>query len=182
MPKTKGRKLTPQEFCATYLPPSWCERDLQLYVQRVIKQRFGLGIFQPPDEVVIPTPGTKKGRRADLATWFTVYEVKSFLDYDKIYHAVAQTELYVRYGAKILFFKKRRVIIGVAPAGEDYYSAANLKKDFSALHGIKVIFINEAPEWHLNNARSTDVNKWLLIAVIGLSVILGLILFKVLIK
>jgi hypothetical protein len=179
-----SHKLSPQEFCATYLPPNWCERDLQMYCQRVIKNRQGMGIFAPPDEVNIPTPGTKKGRRADLATPLTVYEVKCWLDYDKIYHAVAQTELYARYGGKILWIiPKRRVVIGVAPTGVDEYrSAANLAKDFSSLRGVKVVFINEHPEWHLNSARQVEVNKILLGAVLFLSVVLGVAVITILLR
>ena len=155
-------KLSPKEFCEKYLPTPWNERDLQLYIQRVIKQKKGAGIFQPPDEVVVKTPNSR--RRIDLGGWFTVYEVKCWLSYDNIYHAVAQTELYTRYGEKILgIIQKHRVIIGVAPADfKEYESARRLKEDFSELKGIKVIFINESPEWHLNSSGDVNVNKYLI--------------------
>lgn len=157
-----SRKLTPQEFCDKYLPANWCEKDLQMYCQRVIKVKRGFGILQPPDEVVVPTPNSK--RRIDLATWLTVYECKCWLSYDNIYHAVAQTELYARYGGKLLgIIPKQRVVIGVAPPGhQDYQSASRLAKDFSNLKGIKIVFINECPEWHLNNLHATDSSKILL--------------------
>lgn len=162
----KGRKLTTQEFCSKYLPANWCEKDLQLYCQRVIKIKRGMGLFKPPDEVVIPTPNSK--RRADLTTWLSIYEVKCWLTYDNIYHAVAQTELYARYGSKLLgVVNKRRIIIGVAPpSADDYKSAVRLAKDFSNLRGIKVIFINECPEWHVDSLSGGDSTK-LLIGIIG---------------
>jgi hypothetical protein len=163
-----SRELSPSEFCNKYLPPNWAERDLQLYVQRVIKARQGLGLYQPPDEVKVKTPNSK--RRADLATPITIYEVKCFLTYDNIYHAVGQSELYARYGSKILWFiKKRRIIIGVAPT-EEYQSASRLAKDFSSLRDIKVVFINECPEWHLDNFQSVNWVK-ILLAIIGLLIL-----------
>jgi hypothetical protein len=163
--KKNNRKLTPQEFCNKYLPANWCEKDLQMYCQRVIRTKKGFGLLNPPDEVVVPTPNSK--RRIDLATWLTVYECKCWLNYDNIYHAVAQTELYVRYGNKFMgLLRKQRVIIGVAPVSQqDYESAVRLAKDFSNLQGIKVIFINESPEWHLNS-HVGDSSK-LLLSIIG---------------
>jgi hypothetical protein len=160
-----SHKLSPQEFCSKYLPQSWCERDLQMYVQRLIKIRQGAGLFTPPDEVVVKTPNSR--RRIDLATWFEVYEIKCWLTYDNIYHAVGQSEIYARYGGKILWLiKKRRVIIGVAPTdSKEYESASRLAKDFSNLRGIKVIFINEHPEWHLMRAESFNINKYLLFVI-----------------
>lgn len=146
--------------------------------------RRGLGIFAPADEVAIKTPGTTKGRRSDLETWSTIYEVKCFLDYDKIYHAIAQTELYQHYGRKILgIFPKQRVVIGVAPPQHDLYqSAKNLAKDFSSIRGISVIFINESPEWHMSNARGETVNKTLLGIVIFLSLTIGVFLLVILFR
>ncbi|NJN11688.1 MAG: hypothetical protein HC836_49890 [Richelia sp. RM2_1_2] len=154
-------KLTPKEFCAKYLPESWCERDLQLYIQKVIRQKWGMGIWQPPDEVVVATPNSR--RRIDLATPLTVYECKCWLTYDNIYHAIAQTEIYTRYGGKILgIIKKQRIVIGVAPIDfKEYESARKLAKDFSNLKGIKVIFINECPEWYLQHSEHS-ANKYLL--------------------
>lgn len=133
-----------------------------------MKARFYLGLYTPPDEQNVKTPNSK--RRIDLATPTTIYECKCFLTYDNIYHAVGQSELYMRYGAKILWFiKKRRVIIGVAPT-EDYQSASRLAKDFSALRGIKVVFINECSEWHLDNFQSVNWVK-ILLAIIGLLIL-----------
>jgi hypothetical protein len=182
--KQTSKKLTPQEFCSLYLPNNWCEKDLQMYCQRVLKMRRGFGIFPPRDEVVIKTPGTTKGRRSDLETWSTIYEVKCFLDYDKIYHAIAQTELYRHYGRKVAgIFPKQRVVIGVAPPQDELYrSAKNLAKDFSSIRGITVIFINENPEWHMNNARGETVNKALLGIVIFLSLMVGTFLLVILFK
>jgi hypothetical protein len=157
-----SRKLTPQEFCDKFLPTPWNERDLQLYVQRVIKHRWGAGIFQPPDEVVVVTPNSR--RRIDLATLIAVYECKCWLTYDNVYHAIAQTEIYTRYGGKILgVVKKRRVVIGVAPVDfKEYQSAKRLADDFSKLRGITVIFINECPKWHLHSGGEVQVNKYLI--------------------
>lgn len=174
----KSGKLTSQEFCGKYLPPNWAERDLQTYCQRVLRQRRGMGIFLPPDEVVIPTPNSR--RRADIATLTAIYEVKCWLSYDNIYHAVAQTELYMRYGGKIIgVIPKQRVIIGVAPIDyNDYQSALRLAKDFSNLKGIKVIFINECPEWHLHSMENFNANKYLLwiIYLLSLFIIVTVVL------
>jgi len=203
--KTTSKKLTPQEFCSLYLPSNWCEKDLQMYCQRVLKMRQGLGIFAPADEVHITTPSTQ--RRSDLETWTTIYEVKCFLDYDNIYHAIGQTEIYSFYGSKIFglgflnkipglckfriiqkisrlgFIKKRRVVIGVAPPqAELYRSAKNLAKDFSSIRGITVIFINEHPGWHVNSARGETVNKALLGSVAFLSLTIGVFLLVILFR
>lgn len=179
-----SKKLSPQEFCSLYLPSNWCEKDLQLYCQRVIKIRHGFGLLMPADEVSIKTPGTTKGRRSDLETWSTIYEVKCFLDYDKIYHAVAQTELYSYYGSKIFgVIPKRRVVIGVAPPQYELYnSAKNLAKDFSSMRGITVLFINEHPQWHMNGARGESVNKVLLGIILFLSLAIAVFLLIICLK
>lgn len=164
----KSNHLTPQEFCSKYLPPTWSERDLQTYIQKVLaRKRLGL---MPRDEVAIATPHSR--RRADISTWSTVYEVKCWLTYDNIYHAIAQTELYTRYGDNMfLFIPKSRVVIGVAPYDyKEYESASRLAKDFSNLAGIKVIFINECHEWHLSGKNDTATNQ-LLLMIIGLLVL-----------
>jgi hypothetical protein len=164
-PRPSGGGLSPQEFCQTYLPANWCERDLQLYVQRILKSKY-INLLAAPDEVGVPTPTTR--RRIDIATWHSIYEVKCWLNYDNIYHAIAQTELYSRYGGKMLgIIPKQRVVIGVAPAShEDLRSARRLSDDFSKLRGIKVIFINEHPEWH--SAKNQSVNILLVYVIIFL--------------
>ena len=156
----KMKKLSPREFCEKYLPQNWNERDLQAYIQRVIKKKYQ-NIFTPPDEVAVTTPNSR--RRIDIATPTAVIEVKCWLTYDNIYHAVAQTEIYARYGSKILgIINKKRIVIGVAPVdSKEHGSARRLAEDFSALKGIKVIFINECPEWHLQGSESTNINKFL---------------------
>ena len=175
-------KLSPKDFCEKFLPSPWNERDLQLYIQRVIKQRQGMGIFQPPDEVVVTTPNSR--RRIDLATWFTVYEVKCWLTYDNIYHAIGQSELYTRYGGKILgVIPKYRVIIGVAPYEfKEYESAKRLAEDFSNLKGIKVVFVNESPEWHLGSGGNVNINKYLVYTIYFLILFIVGFVVAVLIK
>ena len=131
--------MSSEEFCDRYLPESWGERDLQLLLQRKMR-RYKL--LQAPDEVRIRTTCTT--RRADLVTWLTVYEVKKYLTRDNIFHAVAQSEMYVHYGHKLFWIiPKRRVIIGLAPTEyQDYQSAVSVAKDFRAM-GVNVIFVNE---------------------------------------
>lgn len=131
--------MSSEEFCDRYLPESWGERDLQLLLQRKMRT---YKLLQAPDEVRIKTFCTT--RRADLATWLTVYEIKKYLTRDNIFHAVAQSEMYVHYGDKLFWIiPKRRVIVGLAPTEyQDYQSALSVAKDFRAM-GIDVIFVNE---------------------------------------
>ncbi|MGF1674251.1 MAG: hypothetical protein ACFCUV_11290, partial [Rivularia sp. (in: cyanobacteria)] len=99
--------MTPQEFENRYLPSSWGERDLQLLIQYKMRK---YKLLKAPQEVRIKTDATT--RRADLATWLTVYEVKRYLTRDNIFHAVAQTELYTYYGDKLFWIiPKRRVVV-----------------------------------------------------------------------
>lgn len=145
--------MTPQEFAAHYLPEPWGERDLQLLVQRRIRS---WGFLQCPDEVRIKTPATT--RRSDLETFFCRYELKKELTYNNLKSALGQLYLYNHYGSKILgFIPKRQVIIGLAPAewGE-YESAAKLAIDIRGM-GIKVIFLNEQPNWHSSRLKGWQV-------------------------
>ncbi|MBD2060772.1 hypothetical protein NDI37_22010 [Funiculus sociatus GB2-A5] len=131
--------MNSDEFCDRYLPDDWCERDLQLLIQKRLR-RFGL--LAAPDEVRIKTPTAT--RRIDLATWLCNYEVKKWLTRENIFHAVAQTELYNHYGPKLLWIiPKRRVVVGLAPSDPyDYEAARKVAEDFRAM-GIKIVFINE---------------------------------------
>lgn len=168
-------KLTPQEFCKMYLSEPWAEKDLQMYIKRCLRSKSWftkLVQFSVLEEERIKTSCTT--RRADLSTWNTIYEVKCYLDYDTIYHAVAQTELYAYCGKKIWGIKrKKRVVIGLAPLqGDSYIAASRLAKDFRAM-GIQVIFINEEPIWH-HTGNASQINNYLVIAVF---ILLGLVLF-----
>ena len=127
------------EFCDRYLRDGWCERDLQMLVQRQLRQR---GMVLAPHEVRIKTPTAT--RRIDLATWLCNYEVKKWLTREAIFHAVAQTELYNHYGPKLLWIiPKRRVVVGLAPTDpRDYEAARKVAEDFRAM-GIQIIFVNE---------------------------------------
>jgi len=127
------------EFCDRYLRDGWCERDLQMLIQKQLRHR---GMFLAPHEVRIKTPTAT--RRIDLTTWLCNYEVKKWLTRDEIFHAVAQTELYNHYGPKLLWIiPKRRVIVGLAPTNpRDYEAARKVAKDFRAM-GVSVIFVNE---------------------------------------
>ncbi len=131
--------MNSDEFCDRYLPDGWCERDLQLLVQKRLR-RFGL--LAAPDEVRIKTPTAV--RRIDLATWLCNYEVKRYLTRDNIFHAVAQTELYNYYGPKLLWIiPKRRVVVGLAPSDAyEYEAARKVAEDFRAM-GVNVVFLNE---------------------------------------
>lgn len=145
--------MTPREFAAQYLPESWGERDLQLLVQRRIRS---WGFLQCPDEVNIKTPSTT--RRSDLETWYARYELKKELNYDNLKSALGQLYLYNHYGSKIFgFIPKQKLIIGLAPSewGE-YQSAAKLAIDIQKM-GIKVIFINEQPNWHSSQLKGWQV-------------------------
>lgn len=139
MTRIKGG-LTPQEFENRYLPQSWGERDLQLLIQHRMRRFKLLGV---PHEVRIKTNVTT--RRADLATWLTVYEVKRYLTRENIFHAVAQTELYTYYGDKLFWIiPKRRVVVGIAPTDySEYQAAVSVARDFRRM-GIRVVFINES--------------------------------------
>jgi hypothetical protein len=168
-------KLSPREFCQAYLPEPWAEKDLQAYIKRCLcSKSWATKIikYSVLEEERIKTSCTT--RRADLSTWNTVYEVKCYLDYDTIYHAVAQTELYAYCGSKIWGIKrKKRAVIGLAPPQEDnYISASRLARDFRAM-GIQVIFINEDSAWH-HTGNTSEINNYLVIAVL---VLLGLVLF-----
>ncbi|NJO65952.1 MAG: hypothetical protein HC836_50140 [Richelia sp. RM2_1_2] len=134
------RGLTPQEFENRYLPELWGERDLQLLIQYKMRK---YKLLKAPQEVRIKTNVTT--RRADLATWLTVYEVKRYLTRDNIFHAVAQTELYTYYGDKLLWIiPKRRVVVGIAPTDySEYQAAVSVARDFRRM-GIGVVFINES--------------------------------------
>lgn len=127
------------EFCDRYLPDYWAERDLQLLIQKRLQRWWFLAA---PDEVRVKTPSTT--RRIDISTWLTVYEIKKWLTRDAIFHAVAQTELYTFYGPKLLWiFRKRRVVVGLAPTDpSEYEQAARVARDFKRM-GIEVIFLNE---------------------------------------
>lgn len=143
--------MTPREFAAHYLPDPWGERDLQKLVQRRIRS---WGFLKCPDEVNIPTKATT--RRSDLETFWTRYELKKELTYDNLKSALGQLYLYNHYGLKILsFIPKRKYIIGLAPSewGE-YQSAAKLAIDIEGM-GIRVIFLNEQPNWH-----SSRLKRW----------------------
>lgn len=145
--------MTPQEFARNYLPEPWGERDLQLLVQRRIKS---WGFLQCPDEVRIKTPSTT--RRSDLETFWARYELKKELNYSELKSALGQLYLYNHYGSKILsFIPKRKVIIGLAPSewGE-YQSAAKLAIDIRGM-GIKVVFLNEQPNWHSSKLKGWQV-------------------------
>lgn len=145
--------MNPQEFARNYLPEPWGERDLQLLIQRRIKS---WGFLQCPDEVKIKTKATT--RRSDLETFWARYELKKELNYDNLKSALGQLYLYNHYGSKILgFIPKRKVIIGLAPSewGE-YQSAAKLAIDIQGM-GIKVIFLNEQPNWHLSRLKGWQV-------------------------
>ena len=165
--KATNCPLTSEEFCQKYLPTQWAEKDLQLYIQRVLQSKW-INLRYAPDEVPVHTATAR--RRIDISTWHSIYEVKCFLTYDNIYHAVGQSELYCRCGSKIGgFIRKRRVIIGVAPTDyKELLSAAKLADDFNKLKGIKIVFINCHPEWHIERYASNRVNKWLVYAVIFL--------------
>lgn len=128
------------EFCDRYLPDYWAERDLQLLIQKRLQRWWFL---TAPDEVTVKTPSTN--RRIDISTWLTVYEVKKWLTCENIFHAVAQTELYTFYGPKLLWiFRKRRVVVGLAPTEQsEYEQAARVARDFRRM-GVEVIFLNEA--------------------------------------
>jgi len=127
------------EFCDRFLGDGWCERDLQMLIQKQLRQR---GMLLAPHEVRIKTPTAT--RRIDLATWLCNYEVKKWLTREAIFHAVAQTELYNHYGPKILWvIPKRRVVIGLAPSDpRDYEAARKVAEDFRTM-GVNVIFLNE---------------------------------------
>lgn len=145
--------MTPAEFVREYLPEPWGERDLQKLVQRRIKS---WGFLQCPDEVRIQTKATT--RRSDLETFACRYELKKELNYDNLKSALGQLYLYNHYGSKILgFIPKRKVIIGLAPSewGE-YQSAAKLAIDIRGM-GIKVIFLNEQPNWHSSRLKGWQV-------------------------
>lgn len=145
--------MTPREFAAHYLPEPWGERDLQLLVQRRIRS---WGFLQCPDEVNIPTKSTT--RRSDLETFWARYELKKELNYDNLKSALGQLYLYSHYGSKIFgFIPKRKFIIGLAPSewGE-YQSAAKLAIDIRGM-GIKVIFLNEQPNWHSSSLKGWQV-------------------------
>ena len=153
------RTLTSEEFCQKYLQTQWAEWDLQLYIQNILRSKW-INLKYAPDEVTVHTATAK--RRIDIATWHSIYEVKCFLTYEKIFHAVGQSELYCRCGGKIFgLVRKRRVIIGVAPADDkELRSAAKLADDFNKLRGVKIVFINWHSEWHVKN-KSNRVNKFL---------------------
>ncbi len=145
--------MTPREFAAMYLPESWGERDLQLLVQRRIRS---WGFLQCPDEVRITTKATT--RRSDLETFWARYELKKELTYENLKSALGQLYLYGHYGEKILgFIPKRKYIVGLAPSewGE-YESAAKLAIDIRGM-GIKVIFLNEQPNWHSSPLKGWQV-------------------------
>jgi len=142
---TTVNSLTPQQYCQQYLSDSWSEKDLQMLIQQRLRQQT-FGLLSCLDEVNIKSATTT--RRSDLETWSHRYEVKRFLTYDTIFHAVAQLYLYGHYGKKILgFIPKRKVVMGVAPFDPyEYQIAAKLAEDFRGL-GITVVFLNEEPQW-----------------------------------
>jgi hypothetical protein len=149
--------LTTQQFETEYLPPNWEEKHLQLYIQKKLK-RYNL--IAAPDEVKVKTPSCK--RRIDLCLTVPVlgaianYEVKKYLTYDSIFHAVAQLELYGHYGGKILgLVPRHRIVIGLTPADpKEYQKAERLAQDFRGM-GISVVFANQCNNWHI-------IPKWLI--------------------
>ncbi len=155
--------MTPSEFTREYLPDPWGERDLQKLVQRRIRS---WGFFQCPDEVKISTLSTT--RRSDLETFWARYELKKELNYENLKSALGQLYLYGHYGEKILgFIPKRKYIIGLAPSewGE-YESAAKLAIDIRGM-GIKVIFLNEQPNWHSSQLTGWQVQ---VLTVVGVAI------------
>lgn len=159
------------EFCDRYLPNDWCERDLQLLIQRRLK-RFGL--LSAPDEVRIKTPTST--RRIDLATWLCNYEVKKWLTRENIFHAVAQTELYNHYGPKLLWIiPKRRIVVGLAPTEfSEYEAARKVAEDFRSM-GVNVVFLNETD---LNKSVELGVLAFLLLIVFVLVAIASYLLVQ----
>lgn len=132
--------MTPQEFISLYLPYDWAERDLQLLIQSQIKKG---GFLSAPAEQRIKTQATS--RRSDLETWLTRYEIKRFLTYDNLFHALGQLYLYDAYGTKLLWlFPKFKCIAGIAPTDpEEYKAAKKLAVDIRGM-GIRVWFVNES--------------------------------------
>ena len=155
--------MTPREFAAHYLPEFWAERDLQLLIQKRIS---AWGFLKCPSEVGIDTSSTT--RRSDLETWWCRYELKKELNYENLKSALGQLYLYNHYGSKILgLIPKRKYIIGLAPADwEHYQKAAKLAIDIRGM-GIKVIFLNECPDWHSSNLKGWQI-KALLVSSLGL--------------
>lgn len=165
--------MTPREFAAHYLPESWAERDLQLLIQKRIS---AWGFLKCPSEVGIDTSSTT--RRSDLETWWCRYELKKELNYENLKSALGQLYIYNHYGSKIFgLIPKRKYIIGLAPADwEHYQKAAKLKIDIEGM-GIKVIFLNEQPNWHSSRLNSWQV-KGLVVAGSGLlSLAVSLLVF-----
>jgi hypothetical protein len=157
--------MTPEEFEERYLPQPWGERDLQLLIQKRLRKFW---ILTAPDEVRVKT---SVSRRIDIATWLTVYEVKRYLTREAIFHAAGQSEIYAHYGQRLFWvFRKKRVLIGLAPSDPQEYSAAvSVKKDFCNM-GVKVIFINETGV----NFPVPEIEIAFVILVLLVAIILGL--------
>lgn len=162
-------KMTPQEFELNFLPADWKEQDLQHLLYRRMR---AIAPWYTGVETRIQTATTT--RRADISNWFCVYEVKKYLTRDAIFHAVAQTELYAKFGRKILWIiPKQRVVIGVAPRDYlDYKSAVTVAEDFRKM-GIGVIFINESPNWRGGFGGDVKPAKMLKVLAGAIAVSLG---------
>lgn len=158
--------MTPREFAAHYLPEPWAERDLQLLVQHRINSWV---FFHCRSEVKIPSKATT--RRSDLETFWARYELKRELTYDNLKSALGQLYLYNHYGSKILgFIPKRKVIIGLAPSEwNEYQSAAKLAIDIRGM-GIKVVFLNEQPNWYSFPLRQLSRWQVQVISVVGIAI------------
>jgi hypothetical protein len=150
-----------REFAEKFLPQGYGERDLQLLIQRRIRK---WGFLQCPDEVKIKTPSTV--RRSDLETWSTRYELKRELDYSSLKSALGQLYLYNHYGSKILgFIPKKKVIIGLAPHDEqERQSALKLAVDIEGM-GIRVIFLNEFPNWKESPISASQIKIAILVLI-----------------
>ena len=151
--------MNSREFENEYLPPLWCERDLQMLILRQLTRRC---LWSVREEVVIRTPsGT---RRSDLETWRSRYEVKKWLTYGNLFRAAGQLDLYGHYGSRKLgLFPKRRVIIGLAPTDpEEYRTAAALAQDLRSM-GVVVIFFNEnIPNFKLRMPKLSWNRNWVI--------------------
>lgn len=131
------------------------EERLEAFILAKLKKSYHM----PKNQTNIRTVSVT--RRSDIETWFTRYEVKSYLTRESILSALSQLEVYHHYGEKILgIFPKKSVIIGLAPifsydasykALSQYRTSKNLivdiKKMANKLYGIRdleIIFINES--------------------------------------
>ena len=118
-----------------YLSNERTEKHIQQYCVLVLRSKGE----SPRTEVFCGN-----GYYADIVSGNTVYELKKILDYDNLYKAKGQGEMYAQ-----LLGLQRVVLAGYLPESDrEREKAQRLADQFRAV-GIEVSFLDEDPFWEL---------------------------------